>query len=163
MRASTLTDGPPCPMGARAWLRALALLSIGLCCAPAFAQRWFVEAGVDSRVDASTNVDLGAAAGGNDVVVTIKPQLRLRGETSRLKVNGTIGVIANAFGQNSQPARILPSGDISARLEAVERLVFLEAGYRASQTGADPFGVRTDATTNSNTFTTSQFRFSPPL
>jgi uncharacterized protein (PEP-CTERM system associated) len=57
----------------------------------------------------------------------------------------------------------LPEADLNARLEAIERWLFLEAAVKTSQASSDPFGVRPEPGTTTNTLTTRQTRFSPSI
>ena len=127
----------------------------------AFAQRWTIEPGVSSRLTWTSNSLLGTANAQGDTILDVRPSITIRGEGARLRVAGTVALNGVTYLGGTQPSRVLPEGDLTARLEPVERLLFLEGAVRSSQTSTDPFGVRPEGATTSNTLTTTQARFSP--
>ena len=128
---------------------------------PVFAQRWTVEPSVSSQLSWTSNSLLGAGAAQDDTVLDVRPRVTMLGEGSRLRIAGSAALNGITYLDRTRPSRVLPEGDLTARLEAIERWLYLEAAIRAAQTSSDPFGVRTDASSTSNTVTTTQARFSP--
>lgn len=141
---------------------AVVVLALGAT-APAFAQRWTIEPGISSHLTWTSNALLGSGAAQDDTVLDVRPRIRILGEGARLRIAGSVALNGIAYLDHTQPNRILPEGDLTARLEAVERWLFLEGAVRAAQTSSDPFGVRPDASSTSNTLTTTQGRFSPSI
>lgn len=129
----------------------------------AWAQRWTIEPGVSSQLGWTSNSLLGAGPAQDDTVLDVRPRISIRGEGARLRVAGAFALNGIAYLDHSQPTRALPEGDLSARLETIERWFYLEAAVRAAQTSSNPFGVRPEATSTTNTVTTSQGRFSPSI
>lgn len=127
------------------------------------AQRWTIEPGISSQLTWTSNSLLGTGAAQDDTVFDVRPRISILGEGARLRIVGTAALNGIAYLDRSQPSRVLPEGDLTARLEAVERWLYLEAAVRAAQTGANPFGVRAEASSTSNTVTTTQGRFSPSI
>lgn len=149
-------------VAARAWVQACVGLAASICSSYAVGQQWYLESGFASQLSWSSNTDFGVSSGKEDLVLDLHPHLTLRREGARLSVVGTAALSGVATANHTQTSRILPQADLSARWEAIERLLFLDAGYRAAQTGADPFGARpVGGLTSSNTVTTSQTRLSP--
>jgi uncharacterized protein (PEP-CTERM system associated) len=146
-----------------AWAAAAAAIVAFAAPSVACAQRWTIEPSVNSQLTWTSNSALGAGNSQNDTVLDLRPTLTIRGEGARLRVSGSLGLNGITYVGGTQSSRVLPEGDISARLEAVERWLFLEAAVKASQTSSDPFGVRPDAASTSNTVTTAQARFSPSI
>lgn len=144
---------------------AAALMTMALATCPAQAERWAVEANVGSQVTRTSNALLeqpGTEIA--DTVIAVKAGFAIRGEGARLKVTGAAGLSAVGYANHTVGKQVLPEADLGARLEAIERLFFVEAGYRAAQTSANPFGARPDpAIATANSRTTSQWRFSPSL
>lgn len=141
---------------------AIAVLACGIAL-PAFAQRWTIEPAISSELTWTSNSLLGTGTAQDDTVLDIRPRIRLLGEGGRLRISGVMALNGIAYLGGSQSSRILPEGDLTARLEAVERWLFLEGAVRAAQTSSDPFGVRTDSASTANTLTTTQGRFSPSI
>ena len=129
----------------------------------AWAQRWTIEPGFSSQLTWSSNSLLGVGPAQDDVVLDVRPRIAIRGEGARLRVSGAFALNGIAYLDRSQPTRALPEGDLSARLETIERWLYLETAVRAARTSSNPFGVRTEATSTTNAVTTTQGRFSPSV
>jgi uncharacterized protein (PEP-CTERM system associated) len=142
---------------------ALALLAVAASPAAFAQQRSVFDAAVDSRLTWTSNALLGTGAAQTDTVLEVRPSVAVRNDGARLKVAGTGALNGVAYLGNTRPSRVLPQGDLNARLEAIERWLFLEAELRAGQSSADPFGVRPEAGTTSNTLTSTQVRLSPSI
>jgi uncharacterized protein (PEP-CTERM system associated) len=140
----------------------LALLA-GAASPAAFAQRVTLEPAVSSRLTWTSNSLLGTGAAQTDTVLEARPSVTIQRAGARLNVAGTAALSGIAYLDRTRPSRVLPEGDLNARLEAVERWLFLEAEVRAGQSSADPFGVRPEAGTTSNTLTSTQVRLSPSI
>lgn len=140
---------------------AAALLTMGAS-SSALAQRWTIEPGISSRLTWTSNALFGTdAETRSDTILDVSPRISVRAEGARLRLAGAVALNGIAYADRTAPSRVLPAGDLSARLEAVERWLFLEASARAIQTSTDAFGVRPEATSTSNTLTTIVGRFSP--
>jgi len=155
--------------GALPWARLgiLANLCV-LAAAPsvANAQKVLVETGVGSQLLWTSNAGFGQdgdVGSGEDTILQVSPRISIRADGARLKLAGSAALNAVAYANHTHDSRILPEVDASARLEAIERLGFLEAGYRATQTSQNPFGVREEGASTSNVVTTTQARFSPVI
>lgn len=130
---------------------------------PTLAQSWTVEPGVSSQLTWTSNSLLGTGAAQDDTVLEVRPRLRILGEGAGLRIAGSIALNGIVYLDRTQSSRALPEGDLTARLEAVERWLYLEAAVRAAQASSDPFGVRPEGSSTSNTVTATQARFSPSI
>jgi uncharacterized protein (PEP-CTERM system associated) len=138
---------------------ALAVSMLGA--SPALAQRWMLDASVSSQLTWTNNTNLGTEPPQKDTILELTPRLSIRGEGARLRLSGTATLNGIAYLDHTQPNTVLPTVDLNARLEAIERLFFVEAAYRAAQTSQNLFGARPEGGTTANTLTTSQTRLSP--
>ena len=137
----------------------------------AAAQKWSVDAGISSQVTLSSNASLGGTAdtgstgnGGRDVLLDVRPRIRLLAEGSRLKLSGSAALSAVTYADHSQPTRLLPDIDLAASLTAIERLLFLDASLRAVQNSANIFGARPESgATSENSVTTTQGWVAPRI
>lgn len=128
----------------------------------AWAQKWTIEPGISSRLSWTSNAQFGTdAEAGSDTTLDVRPRIAVRAEGSRLRLAGSVALNGIAYADHTLPSRVLPEGDLSARLEAVERWLFVETSARVFQTSRDAFGVRPEGTSTSNTLTTTVGRFSP--
>lgn len=133
----------------------------------AHAQKVSVDAGISSELTWTSNGQLGegtAATGQrSDTILDLRPHIAIRFDGARLKLGGSASLNAITSANGTQPSRLLPQADLTARLEAIERLLFVDAGLRAVQTSENPFGALPEAGTSRNTVTTSEAHFSPTL
>lgn len=130
------------------------------------AQQSSIEFGLGSRLSWTSNASLGNASGQEDTILELRPRVTLRREGAGLTLNGSAGLNAVGYARGTQDSRVRPEADLAARLVAVDRLLFVEAGYSAAQASADPFGARPDAgapASSSNSSTTTQVRLSPVI
>lgn len=153
--------------GARA-ARGLVALAIFLGVPASQAQSWGLDFGVGSVLTWTSNSSFGDTGVGSepaspDTILEVRPRLRVHGEGARLRLSGSASLGGIAYARRTQLSALEPTADLSARLEAIERLFFLEAGYRAAQTSANPFGVRAEGGSATNRLTTTQWRFSPVI
>ncbi|MFL6661041.1 MAG: TIGR03016 family PEP-CTERM system-associated outer membrane protein, partial [Rhizobacter sp.] len=159
-----LRASPSGPRRAQRTVALAAALAAGTAAPFAHAERWSAEAGVSSTLTWSSNPDLGLVGGGqSDTVLEVRPHISLRAEGARLRLGGTASLAGVTSAHDTQPSRLLPEADLSARLEAIERFFFLDAGLRALQTSENPFGARPEAGITRNTLTTAGARFSPSI
>jgi uncharacterized protein (PEP-CTERM system associated) len=155
--ATTILRGPDLrPRLALTWL-ACAFAATGA----SAQQAWRLDAGAGAQLMWTSNSDFGISSGKEDTVLELRPFIALRREGARISVNGTASLGLIEYANGTQASRVEPSADLTARLEAVERLFYVEAGYRATQTSENPFGGRPDTASGSNTLTTSTARLSP--
>ena len=130
----------------------------------AMAQRWTADVGVSSQFEWTSNAALGQADARGDAILNVRPHIRLLGEGGQFKFSGSASLDGIAYLNHTQPSRIQPQADLTASLEAVPRLLFLDAGLRASQTSANPFGARQEAgSTTENSLTTVTARLTPRI
>jgi uncharacterized protein (PEP-CTERM system associated) len=141
----------------RNWLVA-ALLSSA---APAWAERIDIEPWVTARVTASDNAGLGLSTAGRDLITEATAGFRVRAEGARLSLIGSAALDSYLYARHTQGNDIVPTVDLTGRLVAVERFLFVEASARTSQTHIDPFGPGLSATSTANNTTLTQYRLSP--
>ena len=161
-------ERPAAARSARRRRRATALAAAGaltgLAPTGAVAQKVLAELGVSSGVEWTSNAALGEAGGGSDAIVNVRPRIRLLREGGRLTLSGFAALDGIVYANGTQPNRILPEADLSASFQAVPRLLYLDAGLRAFQTSANPFGARQEQeATTQNSVTTVLGRFSPRI
>jgi uncharacterized protein (PEP-CTERM system associated) len=128
------------------------------------ADRWSIDAGVNSELTWTSNADLGGTTTAPDAILAVRPRIRLLGEGARLRISGSAALNAVGYAHNTQPGRLNPEIDLEANLQAIERLLFIDASVRATQESANPFGARPEAgATNENSVTTTAFRIAPRI
>lgn len=154
------------PSGGAPWrdeaYRVALFLAVAALPATVPAQPMTIEPAIGSQLSWTSNSSFGdAVAGRSDSILELSPRVRITGGGARLRVAGTASVTGVAYANHTQPSTVEPTADMAARLEAIERLFFVEVGYRATQTSENPFGVRGDSVAGTNRLTTSQWRLSP--
>lgn len=104
---------------------------------------------------------LSNTSGRSDVVIDLVPGLSVRGETSRLRLNGDFALVGRSYLRGTQDDHVFPSGNLLGSLELVRQRVFVEAGVSAVQTAIDPVRGLDGGVSDSNAQTTVQYRLSP--
>lgn len=99
----------------------------------------------------------------DDLILEIAPRFTLNAEGARLQLNGTAVLNTVTYSRSAQDNAFRPEVDFTARLEAVERRFFVEAGLRATQVLQDPFRARADGASSFNSATATQARVAPYL
>lgn len=153
--------GDPLPPSVRGHLQIVATVAGALALAPALAQESPVEVSLGARLGWTSNAELGAAGGHDDTILELRPRITMQRQGAGLTLRGSAGLNAVAYAGGTQDSRVRPEADLSARLVAIERLFFVEAGYKASQGSVDPFGARGDTIASTNAQTTTQLRLAP--
>jgi uncharacterized protein (PEP-CTERM system associated) len=128
------------------------------------AERWVVDAGIESDVTATSNANFGGTTSAADTIIAVRPRIRLLGEGARIQVSGSASLNAVGYARNTQPSDLHPEIDLQGSVQAVERFLFVDASLRASQTNANPFGARPEpGATGENSMTTTAFRLAPRI
>lgn len=139
---------------------AIALASCGM----AQAERWTIDAGVSTQVTATDNSGFESRSQReSDVLIQVTPRIGIRGEGARLRVGGSVGLGGVHYVEGTQDSRFLPTADLLATLETIERRLFLEAALNVTQTRENPFAPRPEGASTFNRLETRQGRFSPYL
>jgi uncharacterized protein (PEP-CTERM system associated) len=128
------------------------------------AEKWDTDLGASSQLEWTSNANLGEADSRPDVIFGVRPHIRLNGEGPQFKISGFAALNALAYLHGTQPDELQPEADLSASVQAVPRLLFIDAGLRAFQTRENPFGAQSVASaTNVNNVTTASARLSPRI
>lgn len=132
---------------------------------PAVAQRWAVEASVTTQATVTDNsaFEESRVEGPNDVILTVAPSLTFRREGARLRAGGTVGLSAAHYVDGTQAGRLVPTGNVGATLEAIERNFFIDAAAVVTQTRDNPFAPRAEGVPAVGRLQTTQARISPYL
>ncbi len=139
-------------------------LGVALALAAPFvhAANWFVETGVRSEVTATDNAQMQSNANGDsDVVLSLTPTLVIRGEGRRLRMAGSFGLSAINYVNGSQESAFVPTGALTANLEAIERWFFIDAGLTASRGIVNPLSPRPQGASTLNRASINTARISP--
>lgn len=130
----------------------------------AYAERWTFDASVLTQVTATDNSGFESKSRReSDVLVELSPRIAIWGEGARLRVGGSATLGGVHYVDGTQDSRLLPTADLLATLEAIERRLFLEAAAVVTQTRENPFAPRPEGASTFNRLETRQGRFSPYL
>lgn len=147
-----------------AWYRAAFLA--GLTSVPVFvcAQGLQVRPEVEASLNFTSNA-VPAATGLNrsDAIISISPRLNFTSRGGRALLDGTFGIEALAYADNSQESIVRPRGSLRVRTELVEKWLFLNASANADPINADPFAARPEGVTAYNNYTQIRYRMTPYL
>jgi uncharacterized protein (PEP-CTERM system associated) len=121
---------------------------------------------IEETASSNVNFDQGNRDRKGDFITQITPGARLRAGTAHMQVDGTIALpvflYARTGGENN---RVLPLVQLDAKLDALDRHLFLDAGVNVQRAFASPFGARPTAAevATSNEFTAQVYRLAPAL
>ena len=132
------------------------------CFGPAQAEKWTITPSVETRATWTDNPSFDEKSQAQaDTIFELIPSINVRGEGKRFRISGTVSLDALAYLQGTRDNRLLPSGDLTANFEAIERFFFIEAGIVSGQIAEDVFGPRPNGASDFNTITTTQYRLVP--
>lgn len=121
-----------------------------------------VDLGVRSQVTYTDNSNIATSLPpAADVILEVVPTLSLRGTSPRLRVSGTLELLGLVYLNDTQTNRLLPLGTLSLTAEAVERWLYIDAGFSAVQDQINPFSLVPDGAPNASVQTTLVYRLSP--
>lgn len=125
---------------------------------------WSIQPGLRLQSTYTNNVTLSPKGQEkSDFFTELTPGLTIRGVSPRAQVLGSVGVTGVWYWNESQYNRIVPGANLRGRLEAIERLAFIEASVLAGPQFASFLGAQpsTTAATAPNTFTQYIYSVSP--
>lgn len=147
---------------ARAATRVIFLVGLGAAPWGAMAQQVTFVPSVSAQASWTDNAGLQrAAVAVEDVITEVTPSLSVRAIGRRFRLTGDVGATAVDYLNETQRDRVLPRVRLLGNLEAIERLVFLDASVATAQLAEDPFIGRAEGTSTVNTFTTTTYAVSP--
>jgi uncharacterized protein (PEP-CTERM system associated) len=105
----------------------------------------------------------GSSASRADLVSDLGAGVSIVGRTPRLQVDGTYALRSLEYARGSQGNRIEPNGDLNAKLEAIERHLFIDGSLLSTRVLNSPLsaGAGNESTVNSSTVTAE--RVAPSL
>jgi uncharacterized protein (PEP-CTERM system associated) len=137
----------------------------GLAPAPALAENWRLTPYVNVLETLTNNVNLAPSGQEKtDLVTQVTPGLRIQGNGARVQLNGSVQVSGLLYASTgSENNQIWPQANLLGRVEALEKLFYVEGAVNVSQQFYTPFGPQPGAlaTATDNRYTTSSYRISP--
>ena len=112
----------------------------------------------------TNNVNLDSAGAKSDFVSQITPGVSIVEKGARTSLTGTVSVPILFYARTgSDNNTVYPTVGLFGRVEAVERLFFIEGAVSVSQQYLTPFAARPSGleTTTSNRYTAAAYRISP--
>jgi uncharacterized protein (PEP-CTERM system associated) len=131
----------------------------------AAAATWTVTPDITLRETYTDNVFLGTPSRRHDFITQVTPGLRIEGRGPRLNANLSYRPSALFYARHSEANDLANELNAFGRLEAIERLFFIDAGASISQGFISPFAPRPAelTTITPNRVETRNFSFSPYL
>ncbi len=130
--------------------------------AGAQATRWTAEVRTTSSVTVTDNANLTASGERReDAVVELTPSVALRAEGGRLRMAGAFALQGLTYVNGAGDSAIIPTGRLTANLEAIERWFFLEGEVAASRGLANPLGPRPEGASSVNRLSATSYRITP--
>ena len=105
----------------------------------AAAQKLRMDLSLESQLTASNNAGLREEAlARSDLVLNLKPRMRLTSRGSGLNLDGTVGLVSRNYLNGTQSNRLEPDVNVRGRATLVEGWVALDGSYVVAATAADP-------------------------
>ena len=127
-------------------------------------RRWSFEPSFAIESTLTDNVSLTASSKRkSDWVNQFTPGLRFGGTTAHTKVAGDISVPLIVYARTSSRNYAAPEANVSATLEAIDHLLFIDTSANISQQYFSPFGVRSVSLANAtqNRYAAQLYTVSP--
>jgi uncharacterized protein (PEP-CTERM system associated) len=124
---------------------------------------WSVEPSITARAIASDNSRLGAGPGTKkkDIQFELSPQVALRAQGPRLRLDSVIGLEQVSYLKDSYDSRLDPRLGLNLNAALVENFLFLDAAAQIDRRAATPFGVQSASFDTAQKVRTKYFRLSP--
>ena len=123
-----------------------------------------IEPSVSVEETFTDNVNLQPnSARRSDFVTELVPSIRVSGQSTRVRLDGTVAASAQLYARTGSNDRIVPLVNLNGTVEAVERFFFVDAAAQVSQDYVSPFGGRSPSLVNqpANQFTSQWYNVSP--
>jgi uncharacterized protein (PEP-CTERM system associated) len=131
---------------------------------PGFAENWKISASGSATETYTSNVDFSPQGQAqSDWATSLTQTLGIRGEGSRLKVDGTLSVTEIFYVNQTQNNSIAPNVNLHGSLEAIEKFFWIDASANVNQTFLSPFGPQPTSLVNQtqNRYTQQTYTVSP--
>ena len=154
--------------GRSAWTQVFAC--VGCVFAAGFIRAEPLHFGASASITETYTSNVNYASEGQakgDFLTSVSAAVNLGGETSgkRLKVSGSIGLGQQLYVGQTQNNTIVPNVNLTAKLEAIENFLFVDARAQISPTFLSPFGAQPADNVNAtqNRYTQQNYSLSPYL
>lgn len=127
---------------------------------------WSVVPRVSATMTLTDNVSaVGTGGKQDDIITSLAPGVRVSGETARLRVFADYSLRVLSYARTSGRDTTQNALNTFGTFEAVERWLFVDAGWTISQQTISAFGAQNAGvgSLNANSTETSNFRLSPYL
>lgn len=130
-----------------------------------FAEGWRVNTAVSTRALVSDNVNFSAVAPSSDALVEVNPSVRVTRRSPRLNLDAAYTPKYRHYVDDTFDARLVHDFNGSARFEAIDDFLFLDARAVSAQLNQSVFNaVPTDTTLAQNQLSrTRTYSFTPSL
>lgn len=129
---------------------------------PLLAQQWRFAPTLEAQATLTNNANYGNdAQREGDLILNVVPGIIFVREGPRFRLSGSASLNAIGYADGTQTSRILPQADIVGKLEAIERLFYVEAALVANQEVLNPFFPQSDDASTFNKYTYVQGRIAP--
>lgn len=137
-------------------------VAVSAAVAPAAAQALRFQPELESTVTVTNNAAATPSAEPrSDTIISVNPRINVSSRGGRASVEGTFGLEAVKYVNDTVDAIVRPRGSLALRTQLVERTAFFDASVTADRVNADPFAARPDSATAFNDYTQMRYRLTP--
>ncbi len=124
-----------------------------------------IEPSIGVIATVTDNVNPGSYSGERDkaLVLELRPQISVSGQSSRIRANGTFGLQMLTFAKSDEPSRTYPEGRLEANVTLLERWIFVDTEVSARHAGSELFSLQSgsQSTPTADDRITYSYRLSP--
>jgi uncharacterized protein (PEP-CTERM system associated) len=124
-------------------------------------RHWSVEPSVTTRAIASDNSRLSSGPKKKDIQLELSPQLALRAQGPRLRLDSVLGLDQVTYVKDSYDSRLDPRLGLNLNAALVENFLFLDAAAQIDRRAATPFDVQSTSFDTAQKIRTKYYRLSP--
>lgn len=146
-----------------AYAQSLTDLETDLDAGLALKRAWSIEPGISLTGAFTDNVRLSQSNKESDLITTISPNIRIKGDTSHVKVNADYSLNGLVYTNNSSKNQFQHALNANGTLEVVDNWLYLDANGVVTQQLISAFGTQSadNSSINANSTQTSNFLVSP--
>lgn len=124
----------------------------------------FIQPTLNVQALTTSNSELargGSASGKSETVITVTPGIAVQLKGAQSELAGQFQLDAVRYVRGTQSDRVLPSGDMRLKLEAVKDAVGLDASVRAARVRADTTALQATPTGTDNAYVDTTVHLAP--
>ena len=123
---------------------------------------WATDVSFTAQATLTNNANYGSSnVRQGDLILQFIPALSFNREGGRLRTSGYVSLNFLGYVDGTQVSSILPNANVTANLEAIDNLFFVDGAFFAGQSVLNAYLPRTGYSSTNNLYTSTQARIAP--